>query len=644
MPFPSYVPIMAPVPRPISQGNEFVKALLSGNEAIALGAYHAGVAIAAAYPGTPSTEILEAMATHADLHAEWSPNEKVAMEVGLGASYAGVRALVSMKHVGLNVAADPFFAASITGVRGGFVVISADDPGMHSSQNEQDNRHYARFAKLPVLEPSDSQEAYKFARLAFDLSEQFDTPVMLRPTTRVSHSKSIVEYDESVVPSRAKAAFVRQPEKYVMIPAYARRRHPLVEERVARLAEYAESFEHNWVGLRDRAVGILTVGVAHQYAREVMPEASFLKLGMGYPLPSRKIRDFAAQVDRLMVVEELDPFVEETVRALGLQVEGKRFFPAVGELSAERVEAGFRAAGLLPQRSERNAKGEERTAHDAPRTPEEPVPLPLRPPVLCPGCPHTGAFFVLKKIGFYRGTGEAGQLLPGQILGRLKRVGAVVAGDIGCYTLSVLPPLLALDTTGCMGASIGNAMGIEKAGVPNKVIAVIGDSTFLHSGITPLLDVIYNGGTVTTLILDNSTTAMTGHQEHPGTGLSAQGKPARAVDLEQVVRGLGVEDVKVVNAFDLDALEVALRDSVERDEPSVVIVRGACSLKVRASGQAYIVDREKCDGCSACLRLGCPAIARREGKAMIEPDLCVGSACGVCEQVCPLEAIAEGSG
>ncbi|MHB1160433.1 MAG: indolepyruvate ferredoxin oxidoreductase subunit alpha [Chloroflexota bacterium] len=606
-----------------------MRALLSGNEAIALGAYYAGVAVAAAYPGTPSTEILEALAAHSDLHAEWAPNEKVAMEVAIGASYAGVRSIVSMKHVGLNVAADPFFAAAITGVVGGFVVVSADDPGMHSSQNEQDNRHYARFAKLPVLEPSDSQEAFDLTRIAFSLSEQFDTPVMLRPTTRISHSKSIVEYDESEMTPRARPNFLRQPEKLVMIPANARRRHPLVEERIARLAEYAESFPHNRVELRDRTVGIIASSVAYQYAREVMPEASFLKLGMSYPLPERMIRGFAAQVERLIVVEELDPFFEEIVRSLGLGVEGKRFFPPLGELSLERVEEGFRAAGAA---TESRAEA----AHS-----EESVPMPLRPPVLCPGCPHTAAFFSVKKLGFYRKAEDPSVPLPGQIQGRLRRVGAIVAGDIGCYTLAVLPPLLTMDTAGCMGASIGNAMGMEKAGVPNKVIAVIGDSTFLHSGMTPLLDVVYNGGTITILILDNYTTAMTGHQEHPGTGLSAQGQPARKVDLEKLVRGLGVEDVKVVDAFDLSGVQAAIRDSVERDEPSVVIVRGACAVKARAAGEAYVVDASICNGCSACLRLGCPAIARRDGKARIEPGLCVGPACGVCEQVCPIEAISE---
>jgi indolepyruvate ferredoxin oxidoreductase alpha subunit len=657
-----------------------LKALLSGNEAIALAAYHSGVAVAAAYPGTPSTEILEAIAGYPGIHAEWATNEKVAVEVAMGASYAGVRSLVSMKHVGLNVAADPFFAASITGVRGGLVVVSADDPGMHSSQNEQDNRHYARFAKLPVLEPSDSQECYQFTQLAFPLSEQFDTPVMLRTTTRVSHSKSVVEYDEGIVPVRARASFARQPDKFVMIPAHARRRHPLVEERVARLAEYAESFPHNRIEMRDRKIGVITSSIAYQYAKEVMPDASFLKLGMGYPVPVRMIRGFASKVGRLMVVEELDPFLEEIVRAMALQVEGKRYFPLVGEFSLEVVEEGFRKAGMLafsthvaapladaPDKDgPRQVVGEERVAVKATAAGgerpgvepaaaalgqgegesrldarDQPISLPPRPPVLCPGCPHAGPFFTLKRLGFYQKAEDSMEPLPGQIQGRLRRVGAVVAGDIGCYTLAVLPPLSTMDTAGCMGASIGNALGMEKAGVPNKVIAVIGDSTFLHSGMTPLLNVVYNGGTLTTLILDNSTTAMTGHQEHPGTGRSARGEPARAVDLEKLVRGLGVEDVKVVNAFDLKALEAALRDSAQREEPSVVIARGPCAVKSRAAGPAYVVDTEKCNGCGACVRLGCPAIARTNGKAGIEPSLCVGSACGVCRQICPVGAIAE---
>ncbi|HEX2986879.1 MAG TPA: indolepyruvate ferredoxin oxidoreductase subunit alpha [Chloroflexota bacterium] len=611
-----------------------MKQLLSGNEAIALGAYHGGVSVAAAYPGTPSTEILETIARYTELHAEWAPNEKVAMEVALGASYAGVRTICSMKHVGLNVAADPFFGAAITGVVGGLVVVTADDPGMHSSQNEQDNRHYARFAKVPVLEPSDSQEAYEMTRLAFVLSEQFDTPVLLRTTTRTSHSKSVVEYDETTMPERRGASFVRQPEKFVMIPAHARRRHPLVEERIAKLEEYAEGFAYNRVEMADASLGIISAGVAYQYARDVMPNASFLKLGMSYPLPARMILEFASRVRRLMVVEELDPFIEETVRGLGVQVEGKQFFPAVGELSVERVEEGFSAAGAVPA-------GEEMVPASSEPGADKEEPLPLRPPVLCPGCPHTGTFFTLKRLGFYRGTVDAGATSQGQLLGRVKRTGLVVSGDIGCYTLAVLPPLLALDATTCMGASIGMAMGMERAGLANKVVAVIGDSTFLHSGITPLLDVVYNGGTITTIILDNSTTAMTGHQENPSTGFSAKGKPAPAADLEKIVRGLGVEDVKVVNAFDLDAISSAVKDSVDRDEPSVVIVRGDCAVKVRGVGALSVVDAEACNGCSTCLRLGCPAIARVEDKARIDPTLCVGSRCGLCRRVCPINAIKE---
>jgi len=627
-----------------------MRKLLSGNEAIALGAYQAGVAVAAAYPGTPSTEILESVAAYEGVYAEWAPNEKVAMEVATGAAYAGARAMVSMKHVGLNVAADPFFAVAVTGVRGGLVVVSADDPSMHSSQNEQDNRNYARFAKVPLLEPADSQEAYELTRLAFGLSEEFDTPVLLRTTTRVSHSKTVVEYEEARDERPLPPRFVRDPEKLVMIPAYARRRRPLMEERLARLASYAETFPHNRLVPGDRRLGIISSGAAYQYAREVFPEATFLKLALSHPLPVGLVRSLAERVERVLVVEELDPFLEDAVQALGITAEGKRYFPSIGELSLEAVEAGARKAGvpgLTSPPDPLSACGEGEAARGGPPSPftgrgtggEVPVPLPARPPVLCPGCPHTAAFYALKRLGFYRGADDPS--LPGElrVLAPLRRAGAVIAGDIGCYTLAVLPPLLAIDTTGCMGASIGNALGMEKAGLRQKVVAVIGDSTFLHSGITPLLDVVYNGGNVTTVILDNSTTAMTGHQEHPGTGVTAKGVKTRAVDLEKLVRGLGVEDVQVVNAFDLEAIEDALRQAVERDEPSVVIVRGPCILRVRGVSDSAAVDPAKCDGCAACVRTGCPAIGLFDGKARIDPSLCVGSRCAVCLPACPQRAI-----
>ena len=589
--------------------------LLSGNEAIALGAYHAGLAVAAAYPGTPSTEILESIAHLGDVYAEWAPNEKVAYDVALGASLGGARALVSMKHVGLNVAADPFFSSSYVGVGGGLVVVSADDPGMHSSQNEQDNRHYARAAKVPLLEPADSQEAYDFARLAFDISERFNTPVLLRTTTRVAHSRTVVETTRERLAPRA-AKFVHNAQRYVVIPAHARRLHPQVEQRQRELAAYAETFPGNRVERGDGRLGIVTSGVAYQYAREVFPRASVLKLGLSYPLPVGLVRSFAASVERLIVVEELDPFLEEQIRALGLPTEGKSIFPILGEFSLEVVERSARLAGLIDEKEE-----------DAPSVPS--VPLPARPPVLCPGCPHRTTFYALSLLGRRQAKADGSAQAP-----RL-----VVAGDIGCYTLGVLPPLQAMDTCIAMGSSIGMALGIEKAGVDEKVVAVIGDSTFLHSGLTGLLDVVYNGGSVTVIVLDNGTTAMTGHQEHPGTGFSALGAPAKAVDLAQIARALGVEDVREVNAFDLPALRQAIKSATDSPQPSVIIAKGLCALRNRDRRQPVEVSEDKCNGCGLCLRIGCPAIVKRDGKVAIEPGLCVGSICQLCGQVCARGAI-----
>ncbi len=597
-----------------------MRELLSGNEAIALGAYHAGVAVAAAYPGTPSTEILENLAHYPGLYAEWSPNEKVALEVALGASYAGVRALASMKHVGLNVAADPFFAASVTGVRGGLVVVSADDPGMHSSQSEQDNRQYAKFAKVPLLEPSDSQEAYELTRLAFQISEEFDTPVLLRSSTRVSHAKSVVEYEDALpIPSR-RAGFQRDFAKFVMIPAHARRRHPLMEERVRKLAAFAEGFPYNRIIWGEKDYGIVSSGIAYHYAREAFPGASFLKLTLSYPLPEGLVRKFASGVERVVVVEELDPFLEEALRAMGLEVTGKAMFPLVGELNVERVREGGAEAGLG-------------TPSNVKPTPiSEISELPRRPPVLCPGCPHRGLYAVLKRMGFFRGRREADGTLPsGQL---------IATGDIGCYTLGVLPPLAALDTCACMGASIGQAMGLRKAGVANPLVAVIGDSTFMHSGITGLLDVAYNQGRVTVIVLDNQTTAMTGHQDHPGTGITAQGLQTRAADPVAIARAVGIEMVRVVGAFDLEKLEGTLRECLEHQGPSVVVVRSPCILLERSYAEALRVEGDLCTGCGLCLSLGCPAIyCDDEDIAHISPTLCVGTDCGVCLQICPPGAI-----
>ncbi|MGB9700308.1 MAG: indolepyruvate ferredoxin oxidoreductase subunit alpha [Thermodesulfobacteriota bacterium] len=588
------------------------RVILSGNEAIARGAYESGVKVAAAYPGTPSTEILESLSRYDGMHVEWSPNEKVALEVAMGAAFGGARALVAMKHVGVNVAADPLFTLSYTGLRGGLVLVTADDPEMHSSQNEQDNRHYAKFAKVPMLEPSDSQEAKDFTILAFELSEKFDTPVMLRTTTRVSHSQSIVELGDRKEPP-LKLGIVKDPKKFVMLPANARLRHPLVEKRMEDLKRLAETFAGNRIEWGDKQVGIITSGIAYQYAKEIMPQASFLKLGMVYPLPQEMIKAFAKEVEKLFVVEELDPFIEEFVRTLGLDVVGKSAFPICGELTPSLVARGLRGDPLPP--------------------PGEITPnLPPRPPIMCPGCPHRGIFAILSKLKLF------------------------VTGDIGCYTLGFLPPLNAIDTCVCMGASIGHAMGLDKGlgeEAQGKVVAVIGDSTFLHSGITPLLDVVYNKGKVTLIILDNGTTAMTGRQDHPGTGYTLKGEETFRVDLAKLAKALGVKYVRIVNPYQLKATERVIKKELQRPAPSVIISRAPCVLSRRermVSGQPFFVDPDLCRGCRACLQLGCPAIAwaegdhnqeggQKKGRAVIDKFLCNG--CTLCVQVCKFAAIKE---
>ena len=593
--------------------------LLSGNEALALGAHHAGVRVAAAYPGTPSTEILEAIARFDDIYAEWSTNEKVAMEVALGASYAGVRSVVSMKHVGLNVASDPFIAASMTGIVGGMVVITADDPGIHSSQNEQDSRHYARLARVPALEPSDSQEAYQFVGSAFEISERFDTPVMVRSTTRISHSRSLVNPDEDA-PSGPSGTFFRcNPEKYVMVPGYARGRHRAIEDRMGKLSLYAESFPLNHIEWGSQQIGIVTSGVAYQYAREVFSRASFLKLGMVYPLPQKLIRYFAARVKRLIVIEELDPFFEDGIKALGISVTGKDLIPRVGELNPDIIEERSRQAGLL-----RKAKAAERDV--------SPADLPRRNPRLCPGCPHAGLFFVLSGIGkrsqmarAKTGAGESPEL--------------VITGDIGCYTLGTYPPLNAMDTCACMGASIGQAIGMAKASPGRKAVAVIGDSTFFHSGITPLIDAHYNQADITVVVLDNRTTAMTGHQDHPGTGITAQKLETRAVSIEDLARGAGIGQVSVVDAFDIRNLRRVLKKSLEQTGLSVVVVRGPCSVRLPRRPVPMYVNSEKCNQCGICLQLGCPALESSGGRVFINNFLCAGDLCAVCQQICPHKAI-----
>ncbi len=569
--------------------------LLSGNEAVARGAYEAGVRLATGYPGTPSTEILETIGRIGAIEAQWSPNEKVALEVGMGAAFCGARVLVTMKHVGLNVAADPFFTLAYTGVKGGLVIVSADDPGMHSSQNEQDNRHYARFAKVPMLEPSDSQEAKDFTLQAFELSERFDTPVLLRMTTRVCHGKSIVE--EGPLPKTStECRFERNPKKFVMIPAYAKKRHEEVEKRMAELSRYSDTFEGNRIEPGHPSIGIVTSGICYAYAREVMPEASFLKLGMTYPLPVKTIRKFATQVKRLVVLEELDPFLEDQIRALGIEVEPRDSSLLLGELNPDRVRKIL--TGVEP--------------------PEIPAFKP-RPPVLCAGCPHRAIFTVLKKKG------------------------CIVTGDIGCYTLGVLQPMGGMDTCVCMGASVGQCLGFGKV-LPEKdrkkVVAVIGDSTFLHSGVTGLMDMVYNRGRGTVLILDNRITAMTGGQQNPGTGKDLYGQEAPELDLPALCRALGVQDVRVTNPWDLEDLEKNLLEAMEYNGPSVIINRGACALLDRQPVVPKKIDEEICKVCGLCVKTGCPAIRQVDGRVEIDPLQC--RSCGVCVEICPFDAIRDG--
>jgi indolepyruvate ferredoxin oxidoreductase, alpha subunit len=597
-----------------------MKELLSGNEAIALGAYQAGLVVAAAYPGTPSTEILETLSKYKEVNTEWSTNEKVAMEVGLGACYTGVRSLVSMKHVGLNVASDPFMAASITGVVGGLVIISADDPGIHSSQDEQDNRLYAKLAKIPMFEPSDSQEAYELIALAFEISEKFDTPVLFRTTTRISHSKSVVDVKEDIIVSRKDAIFQHNVSKYVMLPVNARVRRPIVEQRLVDLSHYSETFPYNKIITGNKELGIISSGVSYQYAREIFPKASFLKLTMTYPLPTKLILQFANQVNQLIAIEELDPFLQEQVQSMGVKIAGKEFIPRVGELNPLIVEKSAIDAGII------NAPQKENDF-------KQPT-IPPRPPLLCPGCPHTGLFFVLSTLG------QRAKLLDASGKSQ-KESNLIITGDIGCYTLGAYPPLSTIDTTACMGAGIGQALGMEKAGVKTKVVAVIGDSTFIHSGITGVVNGVYNNGQITIVILDNSTTAMTGHQEHPGTGISAKGTLTKAVDIERLVRGIGVNDVKVVDAFDMKAIRAAVKASIDLPELSVIIVRGTCSVRRKIRIEPSIIDLEKCDRCGTCFRIGCAAIQKDGDKIVIDSQLCAGNACTICQQICPKKAISS---
>ena len=581
-----------------------MKELITGNEALAYGAYLSGVRVGAAYPGTPSTQIMEKFASFPGVHAEWAPNEKVAMDVGIGAAFAGTRALVSTKHVGLNVAADSLFYAVYTGLNAGLLIACADDPGMHSSQNEQDNRNYAKFAKVPMLEPSDSEEAMQFAATALEMSETFDTPVIIRFVTRTSHSSSVVDIDPDALPPPAKERkpYKREIGKFVMVPGNARRRHPVVEERISKLREYAESTPLNRIEPGNDDWGIVASGAVYQYAREVFPEATFLRLGMVYPLPEKLIREFAGRVKKVLVIEELDPFFEEHLRLLGIQVIGKDVFPIVGEFSPSLIRQAAIKAGILPA-----------TAPVSAATPAPEISIPIRPPTLCPGCGHRGMFTVLKEAG------------------------VVVMGDIGCYTLGAASPLEALHFCGCMGASIGVAHGMDKGGIPDRLVAVIGDSTLFHSGLHPLINTLYNRGNTTTIIADNSTTGMTGHQHHPGTGYTLQKQPTLKVDLERMVRGLGFGKVDVCDPNEMDDFRKILEDHLKGEEASVIIARRPCALQSREKRTPPRIDPELCTNCGTCLDIGCSPLVQDEDCVSINEAMCTG--CGLCVQVCPAGAI-----
>lgn len=576
-----------------------MKQLMLGNEAVARGLYEAGCAFVSSYPGTPSTEITECAAKYPEIYAEWAPNEKVAIEAAFGAAMGGKRSFCGMKHVGLNVAADPLFTIAYTGINAGMIVGVADDAGMHSSQNEQDSRNYAKAAKVPMLEPSDSAEALSFAKLAYEISEQFDTPVLLKMCTRVAHSQSIVEPAGRVeVPQKP---YVKDPPKYIMMPGFAKKRHPVVEARLQALAEYAETAPCNrWERGTERKLGIITSSTCYQYVREVCGEdVSVLKLGMIWPLPKRLLTDFAASVDRVVVVEELDGFVEDYCKTIGLQVEGKNLFSNIDELSQNKVAAGL---GLpVPEGKALDAA------------------IPARPPVMCAGCPHRGLYYTLKKLKLN------------------------VIGDIGCYTLGAVAPLNAVDSVICMGASVSGIHGFNKAhnGATEKnTVAVIGDSTFMHSGMTGLVNIAYNDSHSTVIILDNSITGMTGHQQNPTTGFNLKGDPAAKVDLEALCRALGINRVRVVDPYDLAQCETAIKEELAADEASVIISRRPCALLKYVKHKPPLhVDSDKCKSCKMCMKIGCPAISMTDGKAKIDNTLCTG--CGVCSQLCKFGALQE---
>ncbi len=579
---------------------------LTGNEAIARGAWEAGVRVAAAYPGTPSTEIMEAMGTYPreDLHAQWSTNEKTGLDVAIGASFSGVRAFTSMKHVGLNVASDALMSFSYIGVHGGLVIAICDDPGIHSSQNEQDSRIFAGFAHVPVLEPSNGQEALEFTKIAFELSEKFDTPVMVRATTRLSHTRSPVTGGErqDIEPKGANP----NPAKNVMIPAHARARHPEVLKRETLVTEYMETSPLNRIDPGEGPVGVITVGMSYGYVKECVPDLPVLKLASSYPLPEKLIREFMANYERVLVVEELEPVIENAIKVMGLNVEGKSLFPRTGEFSPEVVRDGFAKAGLAAPRKQGRSF--------------EFAAMP-RPPVLCSGCPHTSCYMALRALDAY------------------------VSGDIGCYTLAAVEPLKSIDTCVSMGSSIANAVGVAKAGIETRpIVATIGDSTFLHSGIPPLIDAVYNQADITVFLLDNHITAMTGGQDHPGTGVTLRGDETAKVDFIELVKSLGVEHVEMADSYDMGRMYQQLREAIEFKGVSVVISNRPCVLDpVKIKGPAMAVDQDNCIACQACMNLGCPAITWSEGyhegrhKVEINPDSCIG--CSLCAQICTSDSI-----
>ncbi len=574
------------------------KKLLIGNEAVARGLYEAGLRVASSYPGTPSTEITECIAKYDDVYSEWAPNEKVATEVAAGAAIAGARAFCAMKHVGLNVAADPLFTASYTGINAGMVIAVADDPGMHSSQNEQDSRHYAKASKIMMLEPSDSEECLQYAKLAFTLSEQFDTPVLLRLTTRVAHSRSLVNVGERV--DNGLKEYKKDPMKYVMMPGMAIKKHIVVEQRILDQIAWAETADINTVEYNSTDIGVITSGITYQYAKEALGDkASYLKLGCVYPLPVEKIKEFASKCKKVYVLEELDPFIEEHCKQNGVEVIGKDAFTLQGEYSQSLI-----AKVIL-------GKEDDFVATD--------LEIPARPPVLCAGCPHRGLYYALKKLN------------------------VTVSGDIGCYTLGALAPIGMMDTCICMGASVSALHGRNKADEANakKSVAVIGDSTFMHSGVTGLINIAYNQSNSTVIILDNSITGMTGHQDNPTTGKTIKGDPTTAVSLELLAKAVGIDRVRVIDPYNLAECEQVIREEVEADAPSVVISRRPCALlKYVKHNPPMKVNPEKCVGCKMCMKIGCPAISMKDKKSVIDFTQCVG--CAVCSQLCKLDAIEEG--